>query len=30
MHGRTIEDVKNNLQINYLIESKQIEKIIFL
>ena len=30
MHGRTIEDIKNNLQINYLIETKQIEKIIFL
>ncbi len=30
MHGSTIEDVKSNLQINYLIETKQIEKVIFL
>ena len=30
MHGKSIEDIKNNLPINHLIETKQIEKIIFL
>lgn len=30
MHGSKLEDVKSNLGINYLIETKQIEKIIFL
>lgn len=30
MHGKSIEDIKNNSQINYLVETKQIEKIIFL
>ncbi len=30
MHGRNIEDVKNNKEIYKLIENKQIEKIIFL
>lgn len=29
MHGKTLEDIKNNMQINKLIETKQIEKIIF-
>lgn len=30
MHGKTMEDIKNNARINYLIETKQIEKVIFL
>lgn len=30
MHGKTIEDIKNNQQINQLIETKQIEKVLFL
>ncbi len=30
MHGKTIEDIKNNKYIYQLIETKQIEKIIFL
>ena len=30
MHGRTIEEIKNNPEIDYLIETKQIEKIIFI
>ena len=30
MHGKTMEDIKNNAQINRLLETKQIEKIIFL
>lgn len=30
MHGNSIEDIKMNHEINFLIESKQIEKIIFL
>lgn len=30
MHGKTLEDIKNNSGINFLIETKQIEKIIFL
>lgn len=29
-HGRTMEDIKKNSQINFLIETKQIEKLIFL
>lgn len=30
MHGKSMEDIKNNLQVNHLVETKQIEKIIFL
>ena len=30
MHGKTIEDIKNNKKINELVETKQIEKVIFL
>ncbi len=30
MHGKTMEDIKQNAQINNLIETKQIEKIFFL
>lgn len=30
MHGKTMEDIKNNSQVNDLVESKQIEKVIFL
>lgn len=30
MHGKSIEDIKNNSQINHLIETNQIEKVIFL
>lgn len=30
MHGKTMEDIKNNPQINGLIETKQIEKVLFL
>ncbi len=30
MHGKSLEDIKNNKEIYNLIESKQIEKIIFL
>ncbi len=30
MHGKTMEDVTKNEQINNLIETKQIEKIFFL
>jgi len=30
MHGRSLKDVESNLQINYLIKSEQIEKIIFI
>ncbi len=30
MHGKTMEDIKNNDEINYLIETKQIEKVFFL
>lgn len=30
MHGKTMEDIKNNKYIYQLIEAKQIEKIIFL
>lgn len=29
-HGKNMEDIKNNEQLNYLIETKQIEKVIFL
>ncbi len=30
MHGKTMEDVKSNNEVNKLIETKQIEKIIFI
>ena len=30
MHGKTMEDIKNNSQINFLVEKNQIEKVIFL
>lgn len=30
MHGRTMEDIKQNKYINALVENKQIEKIIFI
>ena len=30
MHGKTMEDIKNNVGINQLIETKQIEKVLFL
>ena len=30
MHGKTLEDIKKNKEINELIENKQIEKIIFI
>lgn len=30
MHGRTIDDIRNNKEVNSLIENKQIEKIIFI
>ena len=30
MHGKTMEDIKNNLPIHHLIETKQIEKVLFL
>lgn len=30
MHGKTMEDVKNNIELNKLIDTKQIEKIIFI
>ena len=30
MHGKTIEDVKNNKDINRLIEKNILEKIIFI
>ncbi len=29
-HGKNMEDIKNNAQINYLIETRQIEKVLFL
>ena len=29
-HGRTMEDLKRNKQINELFENKEIEKIVFL
>ena len=30
MHGKNIEDLKINKEINELIENKKIEKVIFL
>ena len=30
MHGRNMDDLRNNESINELIENKQIEKILFL
>lgn len=30
MHGANIQDIKNNKEVNYLLESKKIEKVIFL
>ena len=30
MHGKSLEDVKNNIDVNYLIENKLIEKVIFI
>ena len=30
MHGKNLEDVKNNSDVNSLIENKQIEKVIFI
>ena len=30
MHGKTMDDVKNNTEINELVENRQIEKIFFL
>lgn len=30
MHGRTMEDIKKNPEVNGLIETKQIEKVLFL
>lgn len=30
MHGRDMKDVKNNVEINNLVETRQIEKVIFL
>lgn len=30
MHGKSMEDIKNNSQVDHLIETKQIEKVIFL
>ncbi len=30
MHGKDMEDIKNNPYINELVETKQIEKIIFI
>ena len=30
MHGKDLEEIKLNKEINELIENKQIEKIIFL
>lgn len=30
MHGRTIEDIRNNIEVNSLLECKKIEKVIFL
>lgn len=30
MHGKTMEDIRNNTSIKALIESKQIEKVLFL
>ena len=30
MHGKTMEDIKNNKDVYKLIETNQIEKILFL
>lgn len=30
MHGKNLEDIKNNAEVYKLVETKQIEKIIFL
>lgn len=30
MHGKDMEDVKNNRDVNFLIENKKIEKVIFI
>lgn len=30
MHGRNLEDIKNNKDVNELIENKKIEKVIFI
>ncbi len=30
MHGKNLEDIKRNKDINTLIETNQIEKVIFL
>ncbi len=30
MHGKDMEDIKSNVDVNYLLENKKIEKIIFL
>lgn len=30
MHGKSLEDVKSNFEVNSLIQTKKIEKIIFL
>ena len=30
MHGKNMEDIQKNAEVNELIESKQIEKIIFI
>ena len=30
MHGKSLEDVKNNSDVNFLIENKLIEKVIFI
>lgn len=30
MHGKTMEDIRNNRGINQLIETNKIEKVLFL
>ena len=30
MHGKNVEDLKNNKQISELVENKEIEKVVFL
>lgn len=30
MHGKSLQDVKSNKEINKLLEDKKIEKVIFL
>ena len=30
MHGKNIEDIKNNKQIYELIENREIQKVVFL